>query len=101
MKLLSRTQLSNPKQYEVLVALFGLAACNKLVNDDIATAIAILMQVLMLIQKCPFFCLCDLSFYRYVQIITSERPCLMAHISVTDCWILNLKYIRNQQINPY
>ena len=45
----------------------------------------------MLISKMPLFCLYDLSFYQYVHIVTFEGPCLKAHISVTDCSIVNLK----------
>ena len=45
----------------------------------------------MLISKMSLFCLYDLSFHQYVHIITLEGPCLKAHISVTDCSILNLK----------
>ncbi len=33
----------------------------------------------------------DLLLYRYVHMITSERPCLKALISVSDCSILTLK----------
>ena len=36
-------------------------------------------------------CSCGLSFYRYVQIITSEGPCLKAHISVIY-GLFNLKF---------
>ena len=41
--------------------------------------------------KNVLFCLYDLSFHQYVHIITLEGPCLKAHISVTDCSILNFK----------